>query len=100
MDNYVCTKEKTPSIAHVYWMSDSCIAIPMCIYRFFVCIYTCMLPRQLDCWDNTLALGCSVGILSIVHEGGGGLSVDEGEGTDVYDYYSYYSIKNNHTHYN
>ena len=29
--------EDSEYIAHVYWMTHSCIAIPMCIYRF--CVY-------------------------------------------------------------
>ena len=97
MDNYVCSKEKTPSIAHVYWMSDSFIAIPMCIYRFFVYIHVHVassvgLLRQYP--------GAGVQCVCLRAEGGGGILVGEGDGTDVYDYYSYYSIKNNHTHYN
>lgn len=81
-------------------MSDSCIAIPMCIYRFFVYIHVHVassvgLLRQYP----SAGVQC-VCLLDSSRAEGGDILVDEADGTDVYDYYSYYSIKNNHTHYN
>lgn len=70
----------------------------LCVYiDFFVYIYVHVassvgLLRQYP--GAGVQCGC---LIDSSRTGGGGLSVDEGNGTDVYDYYSYYSIKNNNT---
>lgn len=77
-------------------MSDSCIAIPMCIYRFFVYIHV-YVASSVGLLRQYPGAGVQCGCLIDSSRTGGSLSVDEGDGTDVYDYYSYYSIKNNNT---
>lgn len=69
----------------------------LCVYiDFFVYIHV-HVASSVGLLRQYPGAGVQCGCLIDSSRTGGSLSVDEGDGTDVYDYYSYYSIKNNNT---